>query len=266
MFLQDTVQALYSLGKEIDWMRETAMEEVGGLKRELSDVAEAIRSLPPSLTLTLWRLKNRLDDLVKQEESKTRVCENKTAEAMAFTAEQLRKHDSQISDMTEVLATLVRKVNSIEETQKEATKLLISIDTKVSSVDETIKGEDSRVKAREWRLQQEKQFEKSMEEKVSAAIERLAKPSSSQQRVIGSRPEFHDPNIDWRNKIHHPSVIELPKHRHPTEEEVRKWRKNEVLRYFVKLAQESPYLKKCKTLTEAANMFNNLLDEGKLPL
>ncbi|KAL6499836.1 hypothetical protein OROGR_027746 [Orobanche gracilis] len=70
MFLQDTVQALYSLGKEIDWMRETAMEEVGGLKRELSDVAEAIRSLPPSLTLALWRLKNRQEEILKQEESK----------------------------------------------------------------------------------------------------------------------------------------------------------------------------------------------------
>ncbi|KAL6544024.1 hypothetical protein OROGR_010521 [Orobanche gracilis] len=148
----------------------------------------------------------------------------------------------------------------------ETNKLLISIDTKVTSIDESIKGEDSRVKAREWRLQQEKQFEESMEEKVSAAIERLAKPSSSQQRVIGSRPEFRDPNIDWKNKIHYPSAIDLPKLRHPTEDEVRKWRKNEVLRYFVKLAQESPYLKRCKTLTEAANMSNNLLDEGKLPL
>ncbi|KAL6494190.1 hypothetical protein OROGR_030991 [Orobanche gracilis] len=105
-----------------------------------------------------------------------------------------------------------------------------------------------------------------MEEKVFAAIERLAKPSSSQQRVNGSRPKFHDPNIDWRNKIHYPTVIELPKHRHPSKEEVRKWRKNEVLRYFVKLTRESPILKQCKTLTEAANLFNKMLDEGKLPL
>ncbi|KAL6567892.1 hypothetical protein OROGR_001560 [Orobanche gracilis] len=164
-------------------MIETAMEEVGGLKRELSDVAEAIRSLPPSLTLALWRLKNRQEEILKQEESKLRVCENKSAEAMALTAEHLRNHDSQIKDMAEVLATLVRKVNSIEATQQETNKLLISIDTKVSPVDESIKGEDSRVKAREWRPQQEKQFEESMEEKVSAAIERLAKPSSSQQRV-----------------------------------------------------------------------------------
>ncbi|KAL6494189.1 hypothetical protein OROGR_030992 [Orobanche gracilis] len=67
---------------------------------------------------------------------------------MALTAEHLRSHDSQIKDMAEVLATLVRKVNSIEETQQETNKLLISIDTKVSSVDESIKGEDSRVKAR----------------------------------------------------------------------------------------------------------------------
>ncbi|KAL6570855.1 hypothetical protein OROGR_000405 [Orobanche gracilis] len=101
---------------------------------------------------------------------------------------------------------------------------------------------------------------------ASAAIERLAKPSSSQQRVTGSRPEFHDPNIDWRNKIHYPTAIDLPKHRHPNEDEVRKWRKNEVLRYFVKLTRESTFFKQCKTLTEAANLFNKMLDEGKMPL
>ncbi|KAL6495842.1 hypothetical protein OROGR_030405 [Orobanche gracilis] len=164
------------------------------------------------------------------------------------------------------MATLVRKVNSIETTQQETNQLLISIDTKVSSIDDTIKGEESRVKAREWRLQHEKQFEESMEEIVSAAIERLAKPSSSQQRVTGSRSEFRDPNIDWRSKIHYPTVIELPKHRHPSEDEVKKWSKKEVLRYFVKLTRESPILKQCKTLTEAAHMFNKMLDEGKLPL
>ncbi|KAL6541771.1 hypothetical protein OROGR_011257 [Orobanche gracilis] len=265
MFLQDTVQALYSLGKEIDWLRETAMEEVGGLKRELSDVAEAIRSLPPSLTLVLWRLKNRQEELLKSEQSKLRVCENKTAEAMALTAEHLRSHDSQIKDMAEVLATLVRKVNSIEETQQEATKLLISIDTKVSSVDDSIKGEEARAKAKQWRLQQEKQFEESLEETVAAAIEKLAKPSSS-QRVTGSRPEFFDHNIDWRTKIHCPPAINLPTHRHPSEDEVRKWRKNEVLRYFVFLAKESAVLRNCKTLAEAAHLFNKMLDEGNLPL
>ncbi|KAL6556234.1 hypothetical protein OROGR_005522 [Orobanche gracilis] len=265
MFLQDTVQALYSLGKEIDWLRETAMEEVGGLKRELSDVAEAIRSLPPSLTLILWRLKNRQEELLKAEQSKLRVCENKSAEAMALTAEHLRSHDSQIKDMAEVLTTLVRKVNSIEETQQEATKLLISIDTKVSSVDESIKGEEARAKAKQWRLQQEKQFEESLEETVAAAIEKLAKSSSS-QRVTGSRPEFFDPNIDWRTKIHCPSAINLPTHRHPSEDEVRKWRKNEVLRYFVFLAKESAVFRNCKTLQEAAILFNKMLDEGNLPL
>ncbi|KAL6500817.1 hypothetical protein OROGR_027325 [Orobanche gracilis] len=265
MFLQDTVQALYSLGKEIDWLRETAMEEVGGLKRELSDVAEAIRSLPPSLTLVLWRLKNRQEELLKSEQSKLRVCENKTAEAMALTAEHLRSHDSQIKDMAEVLATLVRKVNSIEETQQETNKLLISIDTKVSSVDESIKGEEARAKEKQWRLQQEKQFEESLEETIVVAIEKLAKPSSS-QRVTGSRPEFHDPNIDWRTKIHCPSAINLPTHRHPSEDEVRRWRKNEVLRYFVFLAKESAVLRNCKTLAEAAHLFNKMLDEGNLPL
>ncbi|KAL6505401.1 hypothetical protein OROGR_025218 [Orobanche gracilis] len=184
---------------------------------------------------------------------------------MALTAEHLRSHDSQIKDMAEVLATLVRKVNSIEETQQETNKLLISIDTKVSSVDESIKGEEARAKAKQWRLQQEKQFEESLEETIAAAIEKLAKPSSS-QRVTGSRPEFHDPNIDWRTKIHCPSAINLPTHRHPSEDEVRRWRKNEVLRYFVFLAKESAVFRNCKTLAEAAHLFNKMLDEGNLPL
>ncbi|KAL6570874.1 hypothetical protein OROGR_000424 [Orobanche gracilis] len=142
----DAVQALYSLGKEIDRLRGTAMEEVRGLERELSDVAEAIRSISPSLTLSLWRLKNRQEDILREDESKLRVCEIKSAEAMTYTAEQLRNHDSQIKNMAEMLATLVKKVNSVESAQQETNKLLISIDTKVSSVDESIKREEARAR------------------------------------------------------------------------------------------------------------------------
>ncbi|KAL6552104.1 hypothetical protein OROGR_008258 [Orobanche gracilis] len=117
----------------------------------------------------------------------------------------------------------------------------------------------------QWRQEQEQLFQASMEDNVFAAIKRLAEPSPH-YKVSGNRPKFHDPRINWKNSIHCPSAIELPTHRHPTEDEVRKWRKNEVMRYLVKLTRESIILNSCKTLVDAAQQFTKLLEEGNLPL
>ncbi|KAL6534953.1 hypothetical protein OROGR_013628 [Orobanche gracilis] len=166
--------------------------------------------------------------ILKEEQSILRVGEAKTKYALEATQEQLIGHDTQIKDLERILDTLVNKVTAIETNQNENTNLLISIDMKVTSIDDDIKGKGSRATARMWRQEQEQLFEASMEDSISAAIKRLAEPSPH-YRVIGSRPEFHDPHVNWKKSIHSLSAINLPTDCHPTEDEVRKWRKNEVM-------------------------------------
>ncbi|KAL6570875.1 hypothetical protein OROGR_000425 [Orobanche gracilis] len=104
-----------------------------------------------------------------------------------------------------------------------------------------------------------------MEENIIAAIERMAVPLSH-YKVSGKRHEFFDPNVEWKSIINYPKVFDLPAHCHPTADEVKRWRKNELMRYFVKLTRESTYFNKCKTLAEAAQRFTQMLEEGNLPM
>ncbi|KAL6569185.1 hypothetical protein OROHE_003466 [Orobanche hederae] len=49
LFLQDAVEALYQVGKEMDWLNLTASEEMDSAKVEMSKIAEAFSTLPQDL-------------------------------------------------------------------------------------------------------------------------------------------------------------------------------------------------------------------------
>ncbi|KAL6580112.1 hypothetical protein OROMI_008136 [Orobanche minor] len=49
VFLQDAVETLYNVGKEMDWLNLTAKEEMESVKGELFRIAEVFRTLPQDL-------------------------------------------------------------------------------------------------------------------------------------------------------------------------------------------------------------------------
>ncbi|KAL6576846.1 hypothetical protein OROMI_011122 [Orobanche minor] len=181
VFLQDAVDALYNVGKEIDWLDGSAIEELARLKREISKVNEALRIVPTVLKQVLAKLQQQQKVILKEEQAKICISEAKTRE------------------------------------------------------------------------------------NVSAAISRLANPSK-RYKVSGSRLEFHDPNIPCKNSIHKAKAISLPAVRQPSVEEIKNWRKNELMRYFAVLIKVSAMFNKCKTLKEAGDEFDKLVDQGMLPL
>ncbi|KAL6542460.1 hypothetical protein OROMI_024062 [Orobanche minor] len=130
----------------------------------------------------------------------------------------------------------------------------------------TIKAsEESREAARRWRLQKEAELDDVFDESITAAINRLGAP---QQRfkVSGSRPEFSDPNVPWKDLIRPPAQVNLPTDRQPSPEEIKQWRKTQLMRYFAVLVKESTIFDRCKTLAEAATEFTARLEKGNLPL
>ncbi|KAL6519099.1 hypothetical protein OROGR_018419 [Orobanche gracilis] len=247
IFLYDVVHALYDVGKEIYLLRGTIIEEMTWLNWEVSNVIEAFRVVPIVLKRAPADLQDRHEKILKEEKAKMRICEAKNVYALQETRDQLKDHDKKIKDVALVLQNLVEKVTSLETKRTEIVNLLINIDTKVTSLDDAKNGEESR------------------KDNITAAINILVDPSHS-YKVSKIRPKFYDPSVPWKNNIQKPNVIELPTYRQPTAGEVKKWRKNEVMRYFVVLIRESALLNSCKTMVEAAQKFAKMLEEGRLPL
>ncbi|KAL6530941.1 hypothetical protein OROHE_014423 [Orobanche hederae] len=152
------------------------------------------------------------------------------------------------------LQALADKFSKIEGKQEDVVKLIHSIDSNVSEINARKGEEESCEAARCWRMQQEAEITVALDDSVSAAINHLAIPARHGYRVSGSRPEFHDPNVPWKLSVQSPAEISLPIGCQPSPEEIKRWRKNELMRYFVELIRESTLFDRCKTLSEAAKV------------
>ncbi|KAL6588249.1 hypothetical protein OROMI_001227 [Orobanche minor] len=129
-----------------------------------------------------------------------------------------------------------------------------------------IKGEEeSGEAARRWRLQKEAEINAAFDDSIAAAINRLGVPHKG-YRVFGSRPEIHDPSIPWKQHVRTPAPFRLPTDLQPSPEDIKQWKKTQLMRYFVKLIRESTIFDRCKTLSEAANEFTARLEKWNLPL
>ncbi|KAL6554627.1 hypothetical protein OROHE_007366 [Orobanche hederae] len=145
-------------------------------------------------------------------------------------------------------------------------KLLESINSTVSAINARKREEESREAARRWRLQQEEEINAAFDDSIASAISRLGTPARHSYRVSGSRPKFHDPNVPWMNSMQSPAEIKLLTDRQPSPEEIKRWMKNELMRYFVILIRESTVFDRCKTLSDAAKEFTSRLENGVLPM
>ncbi|KAL6554675.1 hypothetical protein OROHE_007414 [Orobanche hederae] len=134
LFLQDAVEALYQVGKEMDWLNLTASEEMESAKVELSRIAVAFSTLPQDLKEAFANFQKLEEQLLLEEQSQLRSVESKTVAVLEFTDSGISDHDAKIHAMAKVISSLDEKLAKFEEQQDNVLKALRSIDHTVSEL------------------------------------------------------------------------------------------------------------------------------------
>ncbi|KAL6576231.1 hypothetical protein OROHE_000012 [Orobanche hederae] len=134
LFLQDAVEALYKVGKEMDWLYLTASEEMESAKMELSRIAVAFSTLPQDLKEAFANFQQLEEQLLLQEQSQLRIVESKTVAVLEYTDSRISDHDSKIHAMANVISSLDEKLDKFEEQQDNVLKVLRNIDHTVSEL------------------------------------------------------------------------------------------------------------------------------------
>ncbi|KAL6569191.1 hypothetical protein OROHE_003472 [Orobanche hederae] len=265
VFIQDAVNALHKVGKALDKLNLSATEEIGGVTSDLYNIANALQVLPQLIKVALSNIQQKRKEILETEQAKYTSFAARSAIAMKASGTKLTGHDKNLDDLSLSLQTLADKFNNIKGKQDDVMDLVQSINSHVSEINARKGEEESREAARRWRLQKEAELDAVFEESIAAAINRLGAPQQ-RYKVSGSRPEFHDPNVPWKDHIRPPAPVNLPTDRQPSRKEIKQWRKTQRMRYFAVLARESTIFDRCKTLAEAATEFIAHLEKGNLPL
>ncbi|KAL6512968.1 hypothetical protein OROHE_019758 [Orobanche hederae] len=134
LFLQDAVEALYQVGKEMDWLNLTTSEEMESAKVELSKIAEAFSTLPQDLKEAFAKFQHLEEQLLLEEESQLRSIESKTVAVLEYTDSRISDHDAKIHAMDKVITSFNEKLAKFEEQQDNVLKVLRSIDHTVSEL------------------------------------------------------------------------------------------------------------------------------------
>ncbi|KAL6565211.1 hypothetical protein OROMI_016661 [Orobanche minor] len=124
LFLQDAVEALYQVGKEMDWLNLTASEEMESAKVELSRIAVAFSTLPQDLKEAFANYQKLEEQLLLEEQSQLRTVESKTAAVLEYTDSRISDHDTKIHSMAKVISSLDEKLAKFEEQQDNVLKVL----------------------------------------------------------------------------------------------------------------------------------------------
>ncbi|KAL6535624.1 hypothetical protein OROMI_026998 [Orobanche minor] len=134
VFLQDAVETLYNVGKEMDWLNLTAKEEMEGVKGELLKIAEVMRTLPQDLKEAFAKFEQLEEQNLLEEQSKLRVAESKTVAVLEITDSRISDHDAKIKEMAKFINSLEEKLAKFEEQQENVLKVLRHIDHTVSEL------------------------------------------------------------------------------------------------------------------------------------
>ncbi|KAL6575306.1 hypothetical protein OROMI_012591 [Orobanche minor] len=265
VFIQDAVSALHKVGKALDMLNLSAAEEIGGVTSDLNNIANALQVLLQLIKVALSNIQQKRKEILEQEQAKFTSFAARCAIAMKASGTKLTQHEKNLDDLSLSLQTLADKFNNVKGKQDDVLNLVQSINSHVSEIDARKGEEESREAARRWRLQKEAELDAVFEESITAAINKLGAPQQ-RYKVSGSRPEFSDPNVPWKDRISPPAHINLPTDRQPSPAEIKQWRKTQLMRYFAVLVKESTIFDRCTTLAEAATEFNARLKKGNLPL
>ncbi|KAL6575843.1 hypothetical protein OROHE_000314 [Orobanche hederae] len=148
LFIQEAVEALYQVGKEMDWLNLTASEEMESVKVEMTKIAEAFSTLPQDLEEAFAKFQHLGEQSLLEEQSNLRTVESKTVVILEYTDSRISDHDAKIHEMAKVITSLDEKLAKFEEQQDNVLKVLRSIDHTVSELNAR-KGEGQSDSSRE---------------------------------------------------------------------------------------------------------------------
>ncbi|KAL6525366.1 hypothetical protein OROHE_015673 [Orobanche hederae] len=124
MFLQDAVDALYQVGKEMDWLNLTASEEMESVRVEMTKIAEAFSTLPQDLKEAFAKFQHLEEQSLLEEQSKLRTVESQTFSVLEYTDSRISDHDAKIHAMAKVITSFDEKLAKFEEQQDNVLKVL----------------------------------------------------------------------------------------------------------------------------------------------
>ncbi|KAL6543401.1 hypothetical protein OROHE_010023 [Orobanche hederae] len=265
IFIQDAVNALHKVGKALDKLNLSAAEEIGGVTSALFNIANALQVLPQLIKVALSNIQQQKKEILEKEQAKYTTFAARSAIALKASGTKLTGHDKNLDDLSLSLQTLADKFSRIKGKQDDILDFVQSINSHVSEINARKGEEESREAARRWRLQKEAKINAAFEESITAAINQLGIPHQG-YRVSGHHPEHHDPSVPWKQLVRPPAPINLPTDRQPSPEDIKQWKKTQLMRCFVKLIRESTIFDRCKTLAEAVDEFTPRLEKVVLPL
>ncbi|KAL6572305.1 hypothetical protein OROMI_013263 [Orobanche minor] len=148
LFIQYAVEALYQVGKEMDWLNLTASEEMESVNVELTKIAEAFSTLPQDLKEAFAKFQYLEEQSLLEKQSKLCTVESRTVAILEYTDSKISDHDAKISEMANVIYSFDEKLAKFEEQQDNFLKVLRSIDHTVSELNAR-KGEGQSDSSRE---------------------------------------------------------------------------------------------------------------------
>ncbi|KAL6576249.1 hypothetical protein OROHE_000030 [Orobanche hederae] len=171
LFIQDAVEALYQVGKEMDWLNLTASEEMESVNVELTKIAEAFSTLPQDLKEAFAKFQHLEEQSLLEEQSKLRTVESKMVAVLEYTDSRISDHDAKIFEMAKVISSFDDKLSKFEEQQDNVLKVFRSIDHTVSELNAR-KGEGHSDSSREPAHRRPDQARRSKHESTSSLSSR----------------------------------------------------------------------------------------------
>ncbi|KAL6588032.1 hypothetical protein OROMI_001010 [Orobanche minor] len=220
VFIEDAVNALHKVEKAHDKLNLSAAEEIGGVTSDLYNITNALQVLQQLIKVALSNIQQQKKEIMEKEQAKYTSFAARSAIALKAFGTKLTGHDKNLDDLSVSLQTLADKFNRIKGKQDDVLDLVQSINSHVSEINARKGEEESREAARRWSLQKEAKIDAVFKESITSAINRLG-ASHQRYKVSGSRPEFQDPNVPWKDCDRPPAPVNLPTYRQPSPEEIK---------------------------------------------
>ncbi|KAL6580433.1 hypothetical protein OROMI_008457 [Orobanche minor] len=148
IFLSEDVDALYNVGKEMDWLNLSAIKESASVHEELSKIKKPFDEFPRDMKSIVAELQKQQDKILLDEQSKLRISEYKSVAALDYSNSIVADHDKKIEEMALFINSLVERLAKLEEQQENVVKVLQNIDLIVSELN-VKKREEAQEESRE---------------------------------------------------------------------------------------------------------------------
>ncbi|KAL6558775.1 hypothetical protein OROMI_019125 [Orobanche minor] len=148
VFLTEAVDALYNVGKEMDWLKLSAIEESASIQDEISKLKIIFDKLPEEMKNIVAELQKQQEKILLDVQSKLRISESKSVAALDYSNSIIADHDKKIEEMTLFINSLAERIAKLETQQESVVKSLQHIDVLVSEIN-VKKGEEAQEVSRE---------------------------------------------------------------------------------------------------------------------